>query len=430
MANEQSISTCEHLRVRLIGVGGAGCHVAEHIFRTELGRIPVSIVHTHARVLQQHSIERRLLIGSNRTHGLGSGGDADLARVMADEAATELRELVGDADLVFLVSGMGGGTGTGAAPVIARIAKQAGALVIAIAITPFEFEGGRRSKQAHSGLQTLRSVADAVICLPNDKIRSLLQANATVVETFTRANELLAHGLRGLCQMLTRPGLINVDFGYLHTVLRGRHTESILVSESASGERRADQVIEKLLMNPFADQGAAFAEADQVLVSVVASSNLTVTEISQMTDSLRRHIETDDFVLGTAIDETLGDSLSVTIVASKGGKAPSPEMLENAGPSQRLGSPIVDVSYFQDNSAPRPSPRFVAPPPETTPEKTRELIEKQPTGRILKTATKWKQELLALEIVSRGRFEKSEPTIHRGADLDVPTYVRRGTPLN
>ena len=101
MANEQSISTCEHLRVRLIGVGGAGCHVAEHIFRTELGRIPVSIVHTHARVLQQHSIERRLLIGSNRTHGLGSGGDADLARVMADEAATELRELVGDADLVF-----------------------------------------------------------------------------------------------------------------------------------------------------------------------------------------------------------------------------------------------------------------------------------------------------------------------------------------
>lgn len=430
MAQDNSISTREELRVRVVGVGSAGCNIAEHIAQTELGRLPVALVHTHARVLQQHSIENRVLIGTNRTHGLGSGGDADLARVMAEEAANDLHGVVHSSDLVFLMCGLGGGTGTGVAPVIAKIAKQTGALVIAIAITPFDFEGGRRIKQAQAGLQQLRSVADAVICLPNEKMRSLLEVDATVLRTFARTNELLAHGLRGVWQMLTRPGLINVDFGYLHSVLRGRHNESILISESAGGERRADHIIEQLLKNPLMNNGNALSEADQVLVSVVAASNLTVAEISRITDGIRRNIETDDFVLGTALDESMADKLSVTMILSKGGKPSNTELTEGVVSVTRQSSPILDQSYFNDGSTPRPAPRFVAPPPETTPAKARELIEKQPTGRILKTATKWKQELLALEIVSRGRFEKSEPTIHRGADLDVPTYVRRGMPLN
>ncbi|MGZ8919564.1 MAG: hypothetical protein ACXW3L_01140, partial [Limisphaerales bacterium] len=153
-------------------------------------------------------------------------------------------------------------------------------------------------------------------------------------------------------------------------------------------------------------------------------------EITQITDGLRRNIETDDFVIGTALDDSLGDKLSMTIILSKGGKSPLPDPLDGSVSITRETSPIVDQSYFRETSTARPAPRFVAPAPETTPEKTRELLDKQPSGRILRTASKWKQELLALEIVSRGRFEKSEPTIHRGADLDVPTYVRRGMPLN
>jgi cell division protein FtsZ len=349
---------------------------------------------------------------------------------MAEEASAELRDIVRESDLIFLVCGLGGGTGTGATPVVAKIAKQSGALVIIIAITPFEFEGGRRTKQAQAGLQHLRAVADAVICLPNEKMRGLLEADATVLQTFARTNDLLAQGLRGVWQMLTCPGIINVDFGYLHSVLRGRHNESILVCESSEGANRAQHTIEQILKNPLLNNGSSLSEADQVLVSVVAASNLTVAEISQITDGIRRHIETDDFVLGTALDESMAEKLSVTIIVSKGGKASQVDLVDGAVSVTREASPIVDQSYFRENSTPRPAPRFVAPPPETTPEKTRELIEKQPTGRILKTATKWKQELLALEIVSRGRFEKSEPTIHRGADLDVPTYVRRGMPLN
>jgi len=428
MAHDQ-ISPRAELRVKIIGVGGAGCNALEHIAATELGRLPLSIVHSHARVLQQHSITDRVLVGANRTHGLGAGGDSDLARVMAEEAAGELRDLVADTDLLFLVCGLGGGTGTGATPVIATVAKATGALVIAVAITPFEFEGSRRSKQAQAGLQNLRSAADAVICVPNEKMCKLLPADATILQTFARANDLLAQGLRGLWQMLTRPGLINVDFGYLHSVLRGRHTECTLVAECAAGENRAQKVIEQLMNNPLVINGSVLSEADQVLVSVVASDNLTVAEISQLTDGIRRQIDTEDFVLGTALDRSLEDKLCVTLILSKGGKNPSTD-LETVAPMLRQTSPIVDQSYFHDASTPRPAPRFVAPPPETTPEKTRELLDKQPSGRILRTASKWKQELLALEIVSRGRFEKSEPTIHRGADLDVPTYVRRGVPLN
>jgi cell division protein FtsZ len=428
MAHDQ-ISPRAELRVKIIGVGGAGGNALEHIASTELGRSPLALVHSHARVLQQHSIENRVLIGTNRTHGLGSGGDADLARVMAEEAATELRDLVADTDLLFLVCGLGGGTGTGVTPVLATIAKSTGALVIAVALTPFEFEGSRRSKQAQAGLQNLRSAADAVICVPNDKMCKLLPADATILQTFARANDLLAQGLHGLCQMLTRPGLINVDFGYLHSVLRGRHTECTLITESAAGENRAQKVVEQLLKNPLTTNGSVLSEADQVLVSVVASDTLTVAEITQLTDGIRREIETEDFVLGTALDRSLEDKLCVTLILSKGGKTPSTDP-EVVAPMLRQTSPIVDQSYFHDSSAPRPAPRFVAPPPETTPQMTQQLLDKQPSGRILRTASKWKQELLALEIVSRGRFEKSEPTIHRGADLDVPTYVRRGVPLN
>src|SRR5262249_3834724 len=157
-----------------------------------------------------------------------------------------LAELVGGNELVFIIAGFGGGTGTGVAPVIAKTAKEAGALVIAIVTTPFDFEGDRRHKQAQFGLQLMRSVADAVICLPNQKLCRLLDANATILEAFASTNALLVQGIRGLWQMLTRAGLINVDFSYLCSALRGRHTESLLAMAEATGTNRAREVVDHL----------------------------------------------------------------------------------------------------------------------------------------------------------------------------------------
>lgn len=428
MAQDQSLT--KPLRVRVVGVGGAGCNVLEHFSRAEFDGVRTAVIHTHARVLQQQSTGNKLLIGMNRTHGLGTGGDADLARVMAEESGADLLEVVQETDLLFIVAGLGGGTGTGVAPVVAKAGKQCGALVIAIVTVPFDFEGPRRFKQAQQGLQTLRSVADAVICLPNQKISALLDGRATIVEAFARTNELLVQGMRGIWQMLTKPGLVNVDFGYLHSVLRGRHTESSLAAAEAGGPDRAAEVIEQLLNHPLLEEGKALAEADQVLLSLAGPRDLTVAEITHISELLRRHAQTEEVIIGTSIDDSLADKISLTLIASKMAKSPVPNNGEGVMEISRIATPVAGPDFLDETATARPAPRFIAPPPDTTPEKTRELLDKQKNGRLLKGASKWKQELLALEIVSRGRFEKSEPTIHRGADLDVPTYIRRGVPLN
>src|SRR5690242_4783096 len=188
MSESQPIQSLQPVRVKIIGLGGAGCNAVDQMVKTDLAELPLALVHTHARVLQQHSVPNRLLIGLNRTHGLGTGGDAELARVMAENDREELVDLVKGNELIFIIAGLGGGTGTGIAPVLAKVAKESGALVIAIVTLPFDFEGDRRHKQAQFGLQLLRSIADAVICLPNQKLCRLLSERATIVEAFASTN--------------------------------------------------------------------------------------------------------------------------------------------------------------------------------------------------------------------------------------------------
>ncbi len=431
MLESQPDHSSQPVRVRIVGVGGAGCNAVDQMLKTDLAELPLALVHTHARVLQQHSVPNRLLIGVNRTHGLGTGGDAELARVMAESDRDELVDLVGGNELVFIIAGLGGGTGTGVAPVLAKAAKDSGALVIAIVTTPFDFEGDRRHKQAQFGLQLLRSIADAVICLPNQKLCRLLSESATIVEAFASTNALLVQGIRGLWHMLTRAGLINVDFAYLCSALRGRHTESLLAMAEATGPHRATEVLERLLTNPLLEPGA-LSEVNQVLVSLGGAQNLSVGEITAIMDRLKR--ETDaELIFGTAIDTSSSDRVSLTLIASKFCKTATQPIIDASIQSVRQVTDTVsssEAALVEDEIARRPAPRFIAPPPESTPQRTRDILDKQAGSRLRKTASKWKQEMLALEIVSRGRFEKSEPTIHRGADLDVPTYIRRGVPMN
>ena len=430
MNPEASLSTSKPLTVRIIGVGGAGTSALEYMSRTPLGELPLTAVHTHARVLEHRRAGTRMLVGVNRTHGLGTGGDPELARIMGEAEASRFEELCAGTDLVFLLAGMGGGTGTGLTPVLAAAAKKAGALVLAIVTMPFEFEGIRRNRQAQVGIQSLRMAADAVICVPNDGITSLLNARATVVEAFNFTNELLTQGVAGIWRMLTRPGLINVDFAYLYSVLRGRQVESLLAAAEASGENRARELVAKLLENPWLNGGKALSEADEILVSLTGGADLAIAEINQVMELLTPHIGNARLTLGTALDDSQPGQISLTLIAARNTRAPVASENELAVEAPVRSSTVkpageFDTSFFGTNETPRPPARFVAPAPASTPQRTQELMEKQPKGR-----GKWKQELLALEIVSRGRFEKSEPTVHYGADLDVPTYIRRGVPMN
>lgn len=426
---EASVNQPAGPKVKIIGVGGAGSAAVEHIAKSNFGELPLAIVHTHARVLQQRTVENKVLIGINRTHGLGTGGDFEIAKVMAENELQALQQICAGTELVFLIAGLGGGTGTGLTPVLAKAAKESGALVIAMVTMPFDFEGPRRMKQAQNGLNTLRAVADAVISIPNQKLSKLLDANTTIVNAFSHTNELLSNSVKGIWQMLTRPGLINVDFAYLYSVLRGRHVESALATAEAQGENRARDIVDQLLANPFLDGGQALATADQVLVSLTGGQDLTLAEINRIMEQLNRHIENGQLILGTAIDAGNEGKISVTLLAAKNGKGTLLSVESGTETNRTFPSEPKEYtsSFIEDSETPRPQPRFVAPPPASTPERTLELMDKRSARR---KGSKWTQELLNLEIVSRGRFEKSEPTIHHGADLDVPTYIRRGVPLN
>jgi cell division protein FtsZ len=378
-------------------------------------------------------VETKVVLGAKSTRGLGSGGDPERGRAAAEEEIEQLRDLCTGADVVFVVAGLGGGTGTGAGPVVARVAKEAGALVLGVVVLPFDCEGTRRQRQAQLGLQELKEAADGVICLPNQKVFKLIDENTSLLEAFAITNELVAQGVRGIWRLLARPGLINVDYADLCSVTKGRHSESALASAEARGENRAREVVEKILAHPLIEGGLAFTEAAGILVCIAGGRDLTMAEVNRIMEQISRHTDQVHIIMGASVFDELEDKLMVTVVASRRSGAvtrhgPVPPEDDGAGQaSAELAPQMVETS-----GPSRATSRFNAPPPPTTPEKTEQLLNQQPgvAGRSRKGSSRLRQGQLQLEIISKGRFEKSEPTIHQGQDLDVPTYIRRGVALN
>jgi len=432
--------------LKVFGVGGAGCNAVEHIARqraqrSEFPDVQLTAVNTDLKSLLDLSVESVMPLGASRNRGLGAGGDPELGRTAADADAEQLRQLCAGAEVVVIVTGLGGGTGTGASPVLARVAKEAGALVLAIATLPFECEGARRQHQAHAGLEQLKEAADAVLCLPNQRVLKLIDENTSLIETFKISNELLAQGLRGVYRLLTRAGIINVDFADLCAVVRGQHLESAFAFGEARGEHRSREVVEKLLASPLLESGAVLNDAESVLVSVVAGSDLTMAEVNRVMSQLNRACGNARIIMGAAVEMDFGDRLSVTVIATRRNHVealpaqPTTTASESrqagvCAPSAAVESPAFDTEFFEKSSSTRPASRFVPPPPELDPDKKEQLLAQQNGKTYRAPRSKMRQGLLPLEIVSKGRFEKSEPTIHHGEDLDVPTYIRRGVPLN
>jgi cell division protein FtsZ len=376
-----------------------------------------------------------MTLGAKLTRGLGTGGDPEMGRAAAEEDVEKIRALCAGADVVCVVAGLGGGTGTGAGPVVARLAKESGALVLGIVTLPFEFEGTRRQRQAQLGLRDLKTDADGVICLPNQKVFKLIDENTSVNEALKITNELLAQGVRGIWRLLTQTGLINVDFNDLCAVLRGRHEESSLATVEASGENRSHEIIEKLMAHPFLECGQVLAEADAVLVSLAGGPDMTMAEINRIMEQINRQCESAHIIMGAGIQEALAGKLSVTLVASRQDtrQERAPSRPAQAGQKDGLDAQAQEREIVNPPAAQRPPSRYVPPAPALTPQQKEEFLTARPGGnggRSRKRMGGPRQGQLPLEIVSKGRFEKSEPTIHQGEDLDVPTYIRRGVALN
>jgi len=429
--------------LKVFGVGGAGCNAVEHIASGEFAGVSFAAVNTDIQSLLDLSVECVLPLGASLTRGLGAGGDPELGRAAAEADTELLRKLCAGAEVVVIVTGLGGGTGTGASPVLARAAREAGALVLAIATLPFECEGPRRHTQAQAGLEELKEAADAVLCLPNQRVLKLIDENTSLIETFKITNDLLAQGLRSIWRLLARAGIINVDFADLCSVVRGRHAESAFACAEARGEHRAREVVEKLLASPLLEGGAVLRDAGSVLVNIVAGRDLTMAEVNRVMSQLNRACESARVIMGAMVEAELGDRLGVTVIATRcnadeadqtatGEKAFAAASVMRPGGSRGAGeeSAAIGAEFFEKGRAIRPASRFVAPPPELAPDKKEQLLAQQSGKTYRKPRSNMRQGVLPLDIISRGRFEKSEPTIYHGEDLDVPTYIRRGVPLN
>jgi cell division protein FtsZ len=418
------------ISIKVFGVGGAGCNAATHIAQTKFDSVDFLLLNTDAQGLAASPLPHKWVLGRQRIRGLGTGGDPEQGRAAAEDDAARLASFCAGADIIFILAGLGGGTGTGAAPVLARVARESGALVLALATLPFDFEGGRRQRQADAGLQQLKAAADAVICLPNQKLFKLLDEKTSVVEAFKIGHSLMADGLRGIWRVLTQTGLINVDLADLRSVTRGPHVASSFASAEAGGEKRSEQVMEKLLAHPLLDGGQVLNESDAVLVSLAGGPDLTMSEVNKIMEPLQRQCENAHLIFGAVIDEAFAGRLSVMLIASIRRPADTAPSSSPASTSaEALAQANAAAMQFLDPSVtPHPPSRFVAPPPEMSAEKKEQLYTRQ-TGHSRRKNSRLQKEL-PLEIVFKGRFDKSEPTIRHGEDLDLPTYIRKGVALN
>jgi len=418
----------KNVSVKVFGVGGPGINVMELMLKEGPPGVGFVAVNTDAQSLAASSASERLHLEAQLLRGLGTGGDPDRGRALAEEHLPQLKSLCEGSDVVFILAGLGGGAGTGISPVLARAAKESGALVLGFVTTPFELEGGRRQRLAQHGLAELKSAADGVICLPNQKVFKMIDENTSLLETFKITNQFLADGVRGVWRLLLHKGLIEIHYADLAALLRDRHAESSFAVAEAMGPTRSREVMDKLLAHPMLDGGQMLSESEAVLVSMVGGPDLTMAEVNRVMEQVNRQCEHAQVIMGAAIDETLNERLAVTLIAAC--KSAEQETAGNtgaAGSSDELAAQLLPRS-----TKARPGSRFVAPAPALPPDQVQQLLARQGRGgsRPRKSSSTMRQGQLPLEIVSKGRFDKGEPTIHKGEDLDVPTYIRRGVALN
>jgi cell division protein FtsZ len=402
--------------VKFFGIGNAGMTLVDAMNCEEFAGASFVAINTDASSLAASSATMKVHLETKLLRGLGTGGDPERGRALAEEQFSTLKSACEDADVIFIVAGLGGGAGSGISPVLARAAKEIGALVLAFVTLPFSCEGNRRQQQAQQSLEQLKSVADVVICLPSQKTFKLIDENTSVLDTFRVTGSLLIEGVRGIWQLLTRPGLIQIHFDDLCGLLRDRHSESAFAFVETSGPARSREAVEKLLAHPLLDEGRALAESDAVLVSMTGGKDLTMAEVNRVMEQIGRHCDHAQIIMGATIDVAMKNKMSVTLIAGKNFIAKT-EAVANTPEEMAL-----------HETAPHYGVRQISPAPSLSLGQREQLTARR--GRARRQGSKMLQAQLPLAIVSKGRFDKSEPTIHKGEDLDIPTYIRRGVPLN
>jgi len=317
--------------IKVVGVGGAGCNAVNRMVEASVKGVQFVGINTDSQALMRCEAESRLRIGDRLTKGLGVGGDADRGQRAAEESRDEILETVRGSEMVFITAGMGGGTGTGAAPVVAETAKEAGALTIAVVTKPFSFEGSRRRLQAENGISMMRDRVDTLIVIPNDRLLSICDQKTSLIEAFRVADDILRQGIQGISQLITTPGDINLDFADVRGIMN-EAGPALMAIGRAAGENRAPEAAKAAITSPLLD--VSIHGARGVLFNFTASTNLGLHELNMAAQVIAEVVDPDaEIIFGTATDPDMGDEVQITLIAV--GFA-TPELYEEPAREERL----------------------------------------------------------------------------------------------
>jgi cell division protein FtsZ len=300
--------------IRVIGVGGGGSNAVNRMIRAEMMGVEFIACNTDAQALLQSDAPHKIRIGDKITRGLGAGGDSSIGQRAAEEDADKISEAITESDMVFITAGLGGGTGSGAAPVIAEIAKEAGALTIGVVTKPFGFEGQRRKLVAEKSAEDLKAKVDTLITIPNDRLRDVVQKNTSILDAFRVVDDVLRQGVQGISDIITVPGLINLDFADVRAVMRDAGSALMGIGR-ASGENRALEAARQAIASPLLEVNINGAQG--ILFNITGSSNLSLWEVTEAAEEIKAAADPEaNIIFGASFNERLGDEIQITVIAT------------------------------------------------------------------------------------------------------------------
>jgi cell division protein FtsZ len=333
-ANNQ-VESFAHIKV--VGVGGGGCNAVDRMIKEGLTGVEFIAINTDAQALQLSNAPIRVRIGEKLTRGLGSGGNPEQGRKAAEESGEELYQVLRGADMVFITSGMGGGTGTGACPIVAQVAKESGALTIGVVTRPFTFEGSRRIQSAESGIAKLKEQADTLIVIPNDRLLQIVDKRSNLQEAFRIADDVLRQGVQGISELITVPGLINLDFADVRTIM-SEGGAALMAVGSATGEDRARMAAEQAISSQLLD--ITIDGARGILFNVTGGPDMTLFEVNQAAAIIKETAHPDvNLIFGAVIDQNMGDEVRITVIATGFERTGMPRRIEAVAPRTEVKAP-------------------------------------------------------------------------------------------
>ncbi len=301
-------------QIKVIGVGGGGCNAVNRMIEADLKGVTFMAINTDKQALASSKAETKLQIGEKLTKGLGAGANPEVGQKAAEENLDDLAKFISGSDMVFITAGMGGGTGTGAAPIIAKAAKDQGILTVGVVTKPFSFEGPKRKKHADLGIEFLKKYVDSLVVVPNDKLLSVAEKNTTMLEAFSMADEVLRQGVQGISDLIAKAGMINLDFADVKTVMSDRGIAHMGVGHG-KGEDRVAQAVKAAIESPLLETSIAGAKA--VLLNVTGGYDLGMLEVNEASDQIAKAVNKDAMIIfGTAVEEDMKDEIVVTVIAT------------------------------------------------------------------------------------------------------------------